>query len=83
MRTKKSFALAKRYAETHWTIGDLEETLKGYYGEDFKATDGQLAAIMQQIEGRLLDDITSHGNDMMLSMAIRAIEETKATSRER
>lgn len=66
-----------RYAETFWTIGDLEEILKGYYGEDYKATDEQLSAIMERIQDQLLDDVVSHGNDHMLSMSIRIIEETK------
>ena len=66
--------IEKRYAETFWTTGDLEEALKGYYGEDFKITEKKLTGIMEQIEGQLLDDITSHGNDCMLSMAIRALE---------
>ena len=66
-----------RYAEIFWTIGDLEEILKGYYGEDFKATDEKLSAIMERIQDQLLDDVVSHGNDHMLSMAIRIIEEAK------
>lgn len=67
----------KRYAATYWTIADLEETLKGYYGEDYKATDEELTDIMERIEDQLLDDITEHGNDRMLSMAVRIIDETK------
>ena len=66
-----------RYAKTFWTIGDLGEALKGYYGENYKATDEELTDIMERIDDQLLDDITEHGNDRMLSMAIRIIDETK------
>ena len=66
-----------RYAETFWTIGDLEEILKGYYGEDYKATDEELTDIMERIQDQLLDDVVSHGNDHMLSMSIRLIDEAK------
>lgn len=67
----------KRYAGTYWTTGDLEESLKGYYGEDFEISDDQLSEIMEKIEGRLLEDVCERGNDTMQSMAIRIIEETK------
>lgn len=73
----KTTSKPKRYAATHWTIGDIEEALKGYYGEDYKATGEELSGIMRQIEDQLLDDITEHGNDRMLSMAVRLIEEAK------
>ena len=66
--------IEKRYAETFWTTGDLEEALKGYYGEDFKITEEKLTGIMERIQDRLLDSVTEHGNDLLLTLAIRALE---------
>jgi len=67
----------KRYAATYWTIGDLAETLKSYYGEDFELTDERLCEIMEKIESQLIDDVCEHGNDNMQNMAISIIEEAK------
>ena len=66
--------IEKRYAETFWTTWDLEEALKGYYGEDFKITEEKLTGIMERIQDRLLDSVTEHGNDLLLTLAIRALE---------
>ena len=66
--------IEKRYAETFWTIWDLEEALKGYYGEDFKITEKKLTGIMERIQDQLLDDVIQLGNDNMLALAIRALE---------
>lgn len=66
--------IEKRYAETFWTIWDLEETLKDYYGEDFEITEEKLTGIMERIQDQLLDDVIQHGNDHMLPLAIRELE---------
>lgn len=66
--------IKKRYAETFWTTWDLEEALKGYYGEDFEITEEKLTGIMDGIRVRLLDGVSEHGNDLLLTLAIRELE---------
>jgi len=75
--------IEKRYAETFWTTGDLEEALKGYYGEDFKITEKKLTGIMDGLQDRLLDGVTEHGNDLLLTLAIRELENKREKAKQK
>lgn len=75
--------IEKRYAETFWTTQDLEEALTEYYGEDFKITEKKLTGIMDGLQDRLLDSVTEHGNDHMLALAIRALENKDEKAKQR